>query len=99
MRGWLCVVLLTSMAVAQAPQTPRQALLELLKATSAEQIDRHTPNALLVELAKLPPEARQKQHQSMMFLSLIMAMSPNTVQTFDAGPIFAVIQSPKDNTR
>lgn len=87
------------MAIAQAPQTPRQALLELLKATSPEQIDRHTPDVLLKELAKLPPDMRQKQHQSMMMLSLIMAMSPNAVQTFDAGPVFAVIQNPKDKSK
>jgi hypothetical protein len=99
MRRWLFLFLLPSLAVAQTPQTPRQALLELLKATSAEQIDWHTPDVLLHEMAKLPADVRQKQHQSMMFLALFMAMSPNTVQTFDSGPIFAVVQNPKDNSK
>lgn len=99
MHRWFVFLLLSSMAIAQAPQTPRQALLELLKATSPEQIDRHTPDVLLKELAKLPPDMRQKQHQSMMMLSLIMAMSPNAVQTFDAGPVFAIIQNPKDKSK
>jgi hypothetical protein len=99
MRRWWLVLFLSSFVAAQAPQTPRQALLELLKATSPEQIDRHTPDALLAELAKLPPEMRQKQHQSMMMLSMFMAMSPNTVQTFETGPVFAVIQDPKDKSK
>ena len=97
-RYWL-FLLLSSFVVAQAPQTPRQALLELLKATSAEQIDRHTPDVLLAELANLPPEMRQKQHQSMMMLGMFMSMSPNTVQTFESGSVFAVIQDPKDKSK
>ena len=99
MRRWLFLLLLTSVAFAQAPQTPRQALLEIIKATSPEQIDKRTPDVLLKELAKLPPDVRQKEHQSIMFLSLIMAMSPNAVQTFETGPIFAVVQNPKDNSK
>jgi hypothetical protein len=102
MRRWLAILLFSTFALGQTPQipqTPRQALLELLKATSAEQIDKHTPDVLLAEMAKLPADVRQKQHQSMMFLSLLMAMSPNTVQTFDAGPTLAVIQDPKQNSK
>ena len=99
MRRLLFILLLSSFAVGQAPQSPRQALLEMLKATSPEQVDKHTPEVLLQEMAKLPPDARQRQHQSMMMLSLFMAMSPNMVQTYETGPIFAVIHDQNKYSR
>jgi hypothetical protein len=99
MRRWLFLFLLASFAVAQAPQSPRQALLEMIRATSPDQIDKHTPDVLLQEMAKLPPDVRQRHRQSMMFLSTLMAMSPNSVQTYATGPIFAVAQNPTNGTR
>jgi hypothetical protein len=99
LRRWVFLLLVSSLAVAQAPQSPRQALLEMIRATSPEQIDKHTPDVLLQEMAKLPPEVRQRHRQSTMFLSTLMAMSPNAVKTYVSGPIFAVVQNPKDNSR
>lgn len=99
MRRVLFVILLTSMAVAQVPQSPRQALLEMFKATSPDQIDRHTPEVLLQALSKLPPDVRQRQRQSMMFLSMAMTMAGNSIQTFESGPILVLIRNPKDNSR
>jgi hypothetical protein len=102
MRRILLFVLLCAAAVAQTtppPQTPRQALLELLKPASAEQVDKHLPEVLLKEMATLPPAARERQHQSMMMLSLISAMSPKTLQMFDSGPVLVQFENPKDSTR
>jgi hypothetical protein len=100
MRRWLFLFLLfPSLALAQVPQTPRQALLEMIRAASPDQIDKHTTDVLLQEMAKLPPDVRQRHRQSMMFLSTLMALSPNAVKTYVSGPIFAVVQNPKDNSR
>ena len=104
MRRLFLFLLLSSFVVAQTPQSPRQALLEMIKATRTElrilnRFDKHTPDVMLQAMATLPPEARQKQHQSMMALSMIMAISPNFLQLFETGPTFAVIQDPKDKTK
>lgn len=99
MRRCLLMLALCSLAVAQTPQTPRQALLEMVKASTPEQMDKHLPEALLKEMAKLPPEARQKQHQPMMLLSMIMAMNPDFLHLYETGPILAVINNPKDGMK
>ena len=102
MRRFLPALLLCATAFAQtgpAPQTPRQALLEILKATSAEQIDKHTPEALLAELAKLPPSVRESQRRQMMVPSMIMAINPGFLQLFDSGPTLAIIDNKKDDTK
>lgn len=99
MRRWLQLLLFSSMAFSQSTQTPRQALLEILKATSTEQIDKHTPEVLLGEMKKIPPEARQREQQSMIFFSMLMQSSPDMVQTFESGPTFMVIRNAKENTR
>ena len=99
MRRILAVLMLSSFAIAQAPQSPRQALLELIKPSSPAMIDKHTPDVLLQAMAKLPPEQRQKQQQTMVFISLMASMAGNSFQTFETGPVLALIQNPKDNTK
>ena len=99
MRRWLLLFLLSSMGFAQSTQTPRQALLEIVKATSPAQVEKHTPEVLLEEMKKLPPEAQQRQQQSMMLLPMLMMASQQTIQTFETGPIFLVVKNPKENTR
>ncbi len=99
MRRWPLLLLLSSIGFAQSTQTPRQALLEMVKATSPAQIDKHTPEVLLEEMKKLPPEARQRQQQSMMFLPMLLLASQQTIQTFETGPVFLVVNNAKENTR
>ena len=96
MRRWFVLFLL---ALAQAPQSPRQALIEMLRATSHEAIDKHTPDALMQALAKLPPEKRKQQQQSMMFFSMAMAMAGNSLQTFETGPTFLVFENATQKTK
>lgn len=103
MRRWSVLLLLSSSFVVaqapQAPQTPRQALLEMLKPSSPAMIDKHTPDVLLQAMAKLPPEQRQKQQHTMTFVSLMAAMAGNSFQTFETGPTLAVIQDPKGSAK
>jgi len=74
-------------------------LLEMIKATSAEQIDKHTPEALLAEMAKLPPNVREMQRREMMVPSMIQAINPGFLQLFDSGPTLAIIDDKKDNSK
>ncbi|ABF42611.1 hypothetical protein Acid345_3610 [Candidatus Koribacter versatilis Ellin345] len=99
MRRLLLFVLCSSFVLAQTPQTPRQALLEMIKATSADQIDKHTPEVMLAEMAKLPPNVREMQRRQMMVPSMIMAINPGFLQLFDSGPTLAIIDDKKDATK
>lgn len=99
MRRWLVLLLFTPLAFSQTPQTARQALLELINTPTPPVVDKHTPNVLLAEMAKLPPDVRQKQQQGLMFLSMAMAMSHAAMQTFDAGPVLLKIDDPKSQTK
>jgi hypothetical protein len=99
MRRWFGLLLLSSFAVAQAPQSPRQALIELIRAPSAEVVNKHMPDVLLNAMATLPPEQRKKQQQSMMVLSMIATMSGSKFQTFETGPTFATFDNPRDSTK
>ena len=97
MRRWPILLLLSSFSIAQAPQTARQALIEMIKSPTPAQVDRHLPAVMLNELAKLPPDAQRIRQQQTMLLAMGLAMM--NVQTFDSGPVFLVIQSPKDATK
>ncbi|HEY3928010.1 MAG TPA: hypothetical protein VGL89_06535 [Candidatus Koribacter sp.] len=100
MRRFLFVLLLCTAAVAQttqAPQTPRQALIEMIKSPTPDVVDRHLPAVILAELATLPPDAQRVRQQQTMMLAMGLAMMG--VQTYDSGPLLAVIRNPKDGTK
>ncbi len=99
MRRLILFLLCSSFIFAQAPQTPRQALLEMFRATSADQLDKHIPEVLLAEMAKLPPNVRDMQRRQMMIASMIMAINPGFLQLFDSGPTLAIIDDKKDNSK
>jgi hypothetical protein len=99
MRRWLVILFLSTFALAQAPQSPRQALIEMIRASSPAMVDKHTPEVLLQAMAKLPPDQRKTRDQSMLFFSMMMTMSGNAFQTFETGPTFAIVRNPKDNSK
>ena len=98
MRRCFVVLLLSTLALAQTPQSPRQALLEMIRATSPAMIDKHTPEVLLQAMAKLPPDLRRQKDQNMQFFSMMMAMSGGAFRTFETGPIILRIHEPKNST-
>ncbi len=99
MRRLMLFALLSAYAVSQAPQTPRQALLEMVRATSPEQSEKHLPEVLLDAMKQLPNDVRESQRRQMALPSLIMAMNPNFLKLYDTGPTLAVINNPKDGNK
>ena len=70
-----------------APQTARQALIEILTTSNEKVMKRHLPEALVTRLDALTPQKTTTKPAAM--------VSSKDTQFFDSGPVFATYMPPK----
>jgi hypothetical protein len=88
---WLCLAAPLTAQTGPAPQTPRQALIEIMFGKDRSATLKHLPSALVSQLAADPAAAED-------FLDWLKSTaSPGRpIQVFEAGPILAVLEGRGD---
>jgi hypothetical protein len=87
-------------AVVGAPQTARQALIEMLTTKSDKVFERHLPEALLVRLeAMKSKDPKTGQTSSPMKTSNTAIVNSKDAHFFPAGPTFVTVTEPRSGQR
>lgn len=82
-----------------APQTARQALMEMFFGKAPGSLEKHLPDAFQAALAKAT--AGQSNSTFMTFALLASQLQANgqEFQTYEAGPILLSLENPRDNSK
>src|SRR5947209_13955767 len=87
-------------AVVGAPQTARQALIEMLTTKSDKVFEKHLPDALLVRLEALKSkDPKTGQTSSPMKTANTAVVTSKDAHFFAAGPTFVTMMEPKTGQR
>jgi len=101
----LCVFVLSAVSLAvageaaPAPQTARQALLEMFFAKTAGTFDKHLPEATRTALRQAPNGSPAAMLNAITLLTSQMQTHGAQLQTFEAGSTLAVLENPAEHTK
>ncbi len=93
----LCAVVPAS--AQPAPQTARQALLEMLLGKTPGSFDKHLPQATRMALRKAGAASGASMLSGFSLLTSQLAASGQQLQTFEAGPTLMMIENPQSHTK
>ena len=82
-----------------APQTARQALLEMFLGKAPGSFDKHLPQATRTALRKAGAASGASMFGSFSLLTNQLAASGQQLQTFEAGPILVMIENPQAHSK
>jgi len=96
-----CVFLAASvLASAQpAPQTARQALIEMFFSKTPGTLEQHLPEAMRAALKKANAESGASTLDTFALIAGQLQANGQEFQTFEAGPILLSVENPHDNSK
>lgn len=98
-RFWLLSAILPALAAAQpAPQTARQALIEMFFSATPGTLQKHLPDALLAAMKKANLGPGVSTTDSFGLLASRFR-SQGQLQTFEAGPILLSFENPREHSK
>jgi hypothetical protein len=100
-RNMCLVTLVTALSAAAqpAPQTARQALLEMLFSKTPGGFEKHLPQATLAALAKAGTKSGTSFLSAFSLLSSNMTAHGGHLQTFEAGPTLLLLDDPQAHNK
>jgi hypothetical protein len=97
---WILTAIIPLFATAKpAPQTARQALIEMFFSKTAGTFRKHLPEAMLAALSKANGDSASSPLNGFALLLSRLPAGDTEVQTFEAGPVLFSFENPRENSK